>query len=162
MEAGGLVPDDVMVGIVRDELSSRRDDRGFILDGFPRTLTQAEALVEIFSQLGIENYLVVNFRVDDEEIVKRLSSRLVCEKDGSIYSSLTGGVVKGGKCPDCGATLIQRDDDGEETIRKRLVVYHNTTRPLIDFYRERGRVVDLDGMGAIENVNREIKRLAAT
>jgi len=159
MDSGGLVPDDVMVGIVRDELVSPRAMRGFILDGFPRTLSQAKALTAIFRELGIKEFTVVNFKVKEEEIVRRLSLRLVCEKDGSIYNAETNGLRQGNVCPTCGGRLIQRGDDNEETIRKRLNVYHVTTEPLLEYYRQNAVVVDLDGLGSIEEVNREIKQL---
>jgi adenylate kinase len=159
IDAGGLVPDDVMVGIVREELASPRASRGFILDGFPRTLNQARALTEIFTELHIKQFTVINFEVDDEEIVKRLSQRLVCEKDGAIYNSDTDGIQPGYPCPSCGGRLIQRNDDNEETVRKRLQVYHGTTEPLLEYYRQHATVIDLDGMGSIEEVNREIRRM---
>ena len=159
MESGGLVPDDVMVGIVRDELASSHAARGFILDGFPRTLAQAKALTGLFRELGIQEFTVVNFAVDEEEIVKRLSRRLVCESDGAIYNSETEGLREGFPCPSCGGRLIQRNDDNEETVRKRLKVYHRTTEPLIEYYRENASVLDLDGMGSIEDVNRHIRQM---
>jgi len=158
MESGGLVPDDVMIGIVREELSSPEARKGFILDGFPRTLPQAEALTRLLQEMGFGGYTVVNFDVDDEEIVRRLGSRLVCEKEGSILNT-EDGVVAGDPCPRCGGRLIQRDDDKEETIRKRLGVYHSTTKPLIDYYRKGAAIVDLDGMGSVDIVRREIKLL---
>jgi adenylate kinase len=101
MDAGKLVPDNVMIGIVRDVLSSPVASKGFILDGFPRTLNQARALAQIFEDLGIRDYRVLNIEVSDEEIIRRLSSRLVCRNDGKIYSTETRGVVTGSPCPDC-------------------------------------------------------------
>jgi adenylate kinase len=163
METGGLVPDDVITGIVKDELSLPGASKGFILDGFPRTVPQAEALARLFGELGIDGFRVINFRVDEAEITRRLSSRLVCEKDGAIFSTLTDGVQRGGKCPKCGGKLIQREDDKEETILRRLSVYESTTRQLIDFYKSKpGVVVDIDAIGTIEEVHREIKRLVET
>ncbi len=159
MDSGGLVPDEVMIGIVREELSSPSVVKGFILDGFPRTLAQAKALSTLFGELGIHDYKVVNFVVDDEEVVKRLSSRLMCEKDGSIFNGLIDGVKVNGKCPRCGGRLIQREDDKEETVRKRLSVYHNTTKPLIEYYQNANAVVNLNGVGRIDAVLDELKFL---
>ena len=159
MDSGGLVPDELMIGIVRDELSSPSVEKGFILDGFPRTLAQAKALSALFGELGIVDYKVVNFVVDDEEVVKRLSSRLMCEKDGSIFNGFIDGVVVNGECPRCGGRLIQRDDDKEATVRKRLSLYHGTTKPLIEFYENADAVVHLNGVGRIGVVLDELKYL---
>ncbi len=159
MDSGGLVPDDLMIAIVRDELSSPSVSKGFILDGFPRTLAQAIALTALLQELGMHDFKVVNFDVDDEEVVKRLSSRLMCEKDGSIFNGLIDGVKVNGECPRCGGRLIQRDDDKEETVRKRLSVYHNTTKPLIEYYEKTGDVVNLNGVGRIDTVLDALKYL---
>lgn len=159
MDSGGLVPDDLMVGIVRDEISGAGARDGFILDGFPRTLAQAKALTTLFDELGIDDFKVINFHVDDEEVVRRLSNRLVCSQDGAIFNGLMDGVIAGQRCPRCGGTLIQREDDREETVRKRLRVYHNTTKPLIDYYQDVGAVVHLNGVGRIEDVLDELKQL---
>ncbi|MDH4070235.1 MAG: adenylate kinase [Ignavibacteria bacterium] len=159
MESGGLVPDDVMVGIVREELMTPGASGGFVLDGFPRTLEQATALSSLLAELGIDDYTVVNFAVDDDEVVKRLSSRLVCDTDGSIYNSLIDDLSVGSKCPRCTGRLIQRDDDREETVRKRLKVYHSTTKPLVEYYSKKGKVLNLNGVGPIAEVQRELRRL---
>ena len=159
IESGGLVPDDIMIGIVRDELSAPSSRKGFVLDGFPRTLDQAEALSALFAELNITEYMVVNFVVDDEEVVKRLSSRLVCEEDGSIFNSLIDNVSVGQPCPKCGGRLLQRDDDREETVRKRLAVYHSTTKPLVEYYSRKGTVVNLNGIGRIEAVQHALRDL---
>ena len=159
MEAGQLVPDEVVIGIVRQVLSSPRVKAGFILDGFPRTLAQAEALVQIFDDLHITGYKVVNIDVEDDVVVRRLSHRYVCPKDGRIFSTETGGVSARGRCPDCGTPLVQRDDDKEETVRERLEVYHSMTAPVLEFFEERGVVLLVDGSNSIEVVKREIKVL---
>ena len=159
MDAGNLVPDDVMIGIVREVLTSSKVRNGFILDGFPRTVDQAKALAELFDELQIKNYKVINFKVDNTEIIRRLASRLMCVNDGKIYNKLTDGVTTESPCPQCGGRLILRDDDKEETVRKRLEIYHSTTKPVLDFYRERGVIVQLDGMASIESVYEEIKQL---
>ena len=159
MESGGLVPDDIMIGIVREELTSSRALKGFILDGFPRTLPQAEALTRLFRELDVNSYLVVNFEVEDDAIIARLGKRLVCQKDGSIFTLGTNGITMNTPCPLCGGKLIQREDDREDTVRKRLSVYHATTKPLIDYYEKVATVIDINGVGSIDEVNREIKRL---
>lgn len=157
MDAGQLVPDDVMIGITREVLKTPAVKNGFILDGFPRTLEQAKALSGLFEELGITDYKVVVFEVDDEEIIRRLSKRLVCAKDGKIFNMEFDGVSVDAPCPSCGGRLYQRDDDTEETVRHRLKVYHGTTEPLLHYYRELGPIYTVDGTGSIDIVNREIK-----
>lgn len=159
MDAGQLVPDDVMIGIVREVLSSPENKRGFILDGFPRTLAQAKALSKIFDELDITDFKVINFEVDDEELVRRLGNRLVCKGDGKIFNIEMDGVTLETSCPSCGGKLYQRDDDKEETVRKRMKIYHISTAPVIEYYKESGAVVNIDGTSSIDVVNREIKML---
>lgn len=157
MDAGQLVPDEVMIGIVREVLALPANKRGFILDGFPRTLAQAKALSKIFDALTITDYRVINIELDDEEIVRRLSNRLVCKSDGKIFNTEIDGVTIGSPCPSCGGVLYQRDDDKAETVRKRLKVYHLSTAPVIEYYKAAGIVVNIDGNSSIDLVNREIK-----
>jgi adenylate kinase len=159
MDAGQLVPDDVMIGIVREVLTSPRTAKGFLLDGFPRTIPQAKALDGILAALPPGKLWVLNIEADDEEIVRRLSSRLVCRKEGRVFNTENDGVVAGSPCPECGSELYQRDDDKPETIRKRLQVYHAQTAPLITFYKDANAVVDIDGMNSIDVVSREIRFL---
>ncbi len=158
MDRGQLVPDDVMIGIVREVLTSALTSRGFLLDGFPRTLPQAEALDQIFKELGIRDCQTLELQADDDEIVRRLSGRLVCSREGSIYSMHTDNVTPSTPCPKCGGTLIQRKDDQEETVRERLRVYHAQTAPVIAFFRKCGNVVQVNGMGSVEQINASIKR----
>jgi adenylate kinase len=159
MEAGGLVPDDLMIGIVREEISGSGAREGFILDGFPRTLAQAKALSSLFGELGITDFKVINFVVDDDEVVRRLSSRLVCSQDGAIFNGLMDGLKAGQRCPRCGGELMQREDDREDTVRRRLSVYHHTTKPLIEYYQKTNSVVHLNGVGRIEDVLDELRQL---
>ena len=161
MDSGQLVPDDIMVEIIRQTLSSPSAAKGFILDGYPRTLQQARALSAIFEELNIRDYKVVELQVDEEEIVRRVTRRLVCEKDGRIYNLETDAVVAGGPCPDCGSRLLQRDDDRESTIRERLRVYRRNTTAVIEYFDERGLVYEVDGSASIDMVNREIKLILA-
>jgi adenylate kinase len=157
MDKGNLVPDDIMIGIVRGVLAAGPAAGGFILDGFPRTLPQAKALSRIFEDLNIREFKVVEISADDEEIIRRLSNRFVCPKDGHIYNAETDGLARGSPCPLCGTPLSQRDDDREETVRERLKVYHKTTAPIIHYYTSSGVVLSVDGTGSIDVVNREIK-----
>lgn len=161
MDAGQLVPDDVMVAIMREVLSSPAVAKGFILDGYPRTLPQARALTAIFEELNIRDCKVIEFQVEEEEIVRRVTSRLVCQEDGRIYNLETDTVVAGGPCPDCGARLVQRDDDKEATIRERLRVYRMNTSEVISYFDRRGLVYEVDGSASIDMVNREIKLILA-
>jgi adenylate kinase len=159
MDTGQLVPDEVMIGIVREVLASPDCANGFILDGFPRTLAQAQALGRIFAELNIKDFKVINFEVDDEELVRRLSNRLVCQNDGKIYSIENDGVSLTTPCPSCGGKLFQRDDDKEATVRKRMKIYYASTAPVIEYYKDGGVVVNIDGTSSIDVVNREIKLL---
>lgn len=156
IDAGHLVPDDVMVGIVREVLTAPETARGFILDGFPRTVPQAEALSKIFRELKIDNYRVVEFDADREELVRRLSQRVVCRADGKIYTMATDGVSPGMPCPDCGGELYQRDDDKEETVRRRLTVYEQQTAPVLEYYRKLKVAFHVDGSGPVAEVSRQI------
>lgn len=161
MDAGRLVPDEVMVGLVREALSDPTAARGFILDGFPRTLPQARSLEGIFAELRIMMYRVVNLEIQDEEIVQRLGSRVICKNDGKIFNTGLDGVTLSSPCPVCGGPLFQRADDQAETVRERLRVYHSSTKPLIDFYEQKGVLLTVDGMNSIDVVNREIRLLLA-
>ncbi|MGB2958294.1 MAG: adenylate kinase [Bacteroidota bacterium] len=158
IDAGHLVPDDIMVELVRDVLWKPEAKSGFILDGFPRTLPQAKALTALLADLHINGFVVVELDVDEEELIRRLGNRLVCENDGRIYSMETGGVDGGSPCPDCGGRLVQREDDREETVRKRLRVYHQATAPVLEYYQSLGVLVHVDGRGTAETVHGEITR----
>jgi len=147
------------VKIVREVLKSPEVARGFILDGFPRTLPQAKSLSRIFEELNIRSYRVIELAVDQNEIVRRLGNRLVCEKKGTIFNMEADGVTPDKPCPDCGARLIQRDDDKEGTVRQRLRVYHQTTSPVLRYYDDLGRVSRVDGSGSVDNVAQEIRRM---
>jgi adenylate kinase len=156
MDAGQLVPDDVMIGIIRDTLATPEASHGFILDGFPRTLPQAEALTQMFKDLGIADYLVINIDLADEEVVRRLSNRVQCPNDGKIFHRELDGVAAGGSCPACGTALIERADDSPATVRARLGVYHAKTSPVLGYYERLGRAVTVDGGASIEEVHHQI------
>jgi len=156
MNAGELVSDDIMIGIIRDTLEQQRCKHGFILDGFPRTVAQAEAFDELLNELNIKNTFLVNVSANNEEIVSRLTNRRACSKCNNIF---TYQEVKNLlKCPKCGAenSFFQRNDDKEEVIRKRLSVYESNTRPVLEFYEKKGSVINADGIGKVEDVTAEI------
>lgn len=157
MDGGQLVPDELMIAMIRDALIGPAAKNGFILDGFPRTVPQAQTLTVIFHDIGFRDYIVVNIDVDPEVVIRRLSSRLMCPADGKIYSSELTEVRVGGPCPACGTALIQRVDDRPETVRERLDVYRAKTAPVLTFYEKLGVVVTVDGSAAIEDVNKEIR-----
>lgn len=156
MDKGELVSDEIIVGIVKDKLNSPECQKGFILDGFPRTVQQAKMLDEILNELPQAPTFLVVITADDEQIVKRLTSRRACKACGAILS--LAEITDPNKCPKCGATgsLYQRDDDKEETIRKRLNVYHNTTKPVLDYYGNSKKKVVVDGMKSISEVTNDI------
>jgi len=150
-----------MVGIVREALAAPETAGGFILDGFPRTVPQAEALSKIFRELKIDNYRVVEFEADREELVRRLSQRIVCRTDGKIYTMATDHVSPGMPCPDCGGELYQRDDDKEETVRRRLAVYEQQTAPVLEYYKNLKVSLHIDGSGPVAEVSRQITMMVS-
>ena len=139
MERGELVPDELTVNLVRERLSQPDTQKGYILDGFPRTVNQAEALSK-FQEVNA----VINFNISEEEIVRRLSGRRVCKNCGAIYHITDYPPKKEGICDKCGGELYQRDDDKIEAIKNRLRVYEKQTAPLIDYYREKGILYDIN------------------
>jgi len=159
MNAGGLVPDEVVVGIVRDRLQENDCNNGFILDGFPRTVAQADALQVSLQAMDKELDRVVSLAVDAEALVERLTGRRTCKECGRGYHVKFDPSREADVCDACGGALIQRDDDQEETIRKRLQVYANQTSPLISYYRETGVLLELDGMQPISQVQEKMLSL---
>ena len=154
MDAGKLVPDEVIIGIIQERLAEPDCENGFILDGVPRTIAQAEAL----EQHGIEFDHVVSLEVSDESIVKRMDGRRVCTHCGTPFHVETKPPKQPGVCDLCGGELIERDDDRAETVRARLVVYHNETEPLKQFYEKRGKLRTVPGdAGTIEETTRAIE-----
>ena len=156
MDAGGLVPDEVVVGIVQERLQKQDCANGFILDGFPRTVAQADALQETLQGLGKELDGVVALEVDAEALVERLTGRRACKECGRGYHVRFDPPKAEGLCDACGGELFQRDDDREETIRKRLEVYSDQTSPLIAYYGDRNLLVAVDGMQEIDTVQERI------
>ncbi|HHW00735.1 MAG TPA: adenylate kinase [Clostridiaceae bacterium] len=156
IDKGELVPDEVTIGIVRDRLEKPDCKNGFILDGFPRTIPQAECLDEILESMGTPLEYVVDIDVDDEYIIKRLSGRRVCPGCGASYHITNNPPAKPGICDKCGTEIIQRKDDNEETVLNRLKTYHLQTEPLIDYYRKQGKLISVDGRLNIEDTTRSI------
>ena len=151
-----------MIGIVREALASPPAQTGFILDGFPRTVPQAEALTTIFRELCITSFTVINLDVDTEAIIRRLGNRLVCAREGKIFNSDLDKVRAGGPCPSCGTPLTQREDDRPATVRERLDVYHAKSAPVLTFYERLGVVHTLDGGSSVEVVQRAIRDVLDT
>ena len=155
---GALVPDDVMIAIVAERLRQPDARRGFVLDGFPRTLPQAEALDTVLAAAGRELDAVLYFEIGDEATVQRLAGRWVCAKAGHIYHLKYSPPRTPGRCDIDDSELIQRADDRAETVRHRLEVYHRETRPVVEFYRQRGLFDAIDASGPIEDVYRAVRR----
>jgi adenylate kinase len=152
MDQGGLVPDEVVIGIVKERLQAKDCKKGFILDGFPRTIPQAQALDRVVKELGKEITNVLSLEVDEEEIMERLSGRRTCAGCGAMYHVRFSPPKAEGRCDKCAGTLLQRDDDKEETIQTRLVNYKKSTEPLIEYYRGSGKVHTVKASGNIETI----------
>jgi adenylate kinase len=152
MDAGDLVPDEITVAMVRDRLESDDAGRGFLLDGFPRTVPQAVQLDAILTELATELDVVLELVVDDGEVVRRLSGRRTCRRCGHIWHVDFDPPSADGICDNCAGELFQRDDDQAETIRHRLEVYYEQTAPLIGYYAEQGILVGIDAMGPVDDV----------
>lgn len=150
IDNGQLVPDDVVIGIIKERLAEDDCANGFILDGFPRTIPQAEAL----DDMGVQIDKVVDIDVSDAEIVHRLSGRRVCERCGDTYHMDYNKPKVENVCNACGGTLIQRKDDSPETVQQRLAVYHEQTQPLEDYYKNQGKLSVVSGEGEIEKITR--------
>lgn len=152
MDRGELVPDDVMIGLIRERLSNHGTSRGAILDGFPRTLAQAQALNQALAGLGQCVDWVIYLRVPVEELLERISGRYVCPRCAATYHRRGSPPRVEGRCDACGAELQQRPDDRVEVVRRRLDVYFEQTAPLIEFYRGKGVLTEIDGSQPIEDV----------
>ncbi|AKB55587.1 MULTISPECIES: adenylate kinase [Methanosarcina] len=156
MDKGELVPDAVLIGIIKNRLKEQDCEKGFILDGYPRTIPQADALSAILDELNKPIDVVLNLEVPDEELVERISGRLMCNC-GASYHRTFNPPKKDGVCDICGGKVFQRADDKEEAVKNRLNVYKNQTQPLIDYYTKQGILVTLDGTKDIDEVFEGIK-----
>ncbi len=155
MDSGGLVPDDVIIGLIEDRLSQPDAEKGYILDGFPRTIKQAQALDKLLPEdKSID--AVIYFDVPAEEIVGRLTSRRTCSVCGKNYNMKTDPPPPDNKCLVCGGDIIQRDDDKEETVRNRLSVYNEKTAPLVEYYDKQEKLYRIDGSQEVEEVRKDI------
>ncbi len=158
MDAGELVPDSLVIAMVAERLGRKDTAKGFILDGFPRTIEQGEALDSMLEKRGRSLDAVVYFKVDDGQVIKRLSGRRTCRQCKAGYHVEYMPPKTAGKCDKCGGELYQRDDDKPETIRERLRVYYAQTADLIEYYRERGLLEEVDASPAPDEVLAEVKR----
>ncbi len=159
MDRGELVPDEVVIGIVHDRLAEPDCERGFVLDGFPRTVAQADALKEMLAGTGRGIDHVLNIRVPDEVVVERLTARRTCRACGAIYHLVFNPPKEEGRCDSCGGELYVRDDDREETVRARLEEYEAKTQPLIAYYRGEGLLRDIEGDADMEAVLANIRKV---
>lgn len=155
-DCGALVPDEVMIEIIRERLLKEDCERGFILDGFPRTKEQADALAELLHSLRKPMDHVVNLDVAVEEVLRRMSGRLTCQSCGAMYNLMSNPPKVAGRCNHCRGVLIHRADDKEETVRERLAVYGESTQPLVEYYQARGLLRTVDGNGTIDDVAKRI------
>ena len=156
MDQGLLVPDELVVDLVVDRVNQDDCKNGYVLDGFPRTISQAEALTEALEKMGQKVDFAIDVNVPDENIVKRMGGRRACVTCGATYHMVYAPTKKEGICDTCGGELILRDDDKPETVQKRLNVYHDQTQPLIDYYTSQGILRTVDGTVDIDDVFRAI------
>lgn len=152
MNAGALVPDELVVDLVKDRLQQDDCKNGFLLDGFPRTIFQAEKLDEFLSESNQKMDIVINLKVEKEALIKRLTGRRVCKDCGASYHIVNIPPKKKGVCDICGGELIQRKDDNIETVENRINVYEEQTAPLIGYYKEAGSLVDFNGEASLDEV----------
>jgi adenylate kinase len=156
MGQGLLVPDEVMIGLVREQLTEPRQRTGYVLDGFPRTIGQADALGVLLQDVREPLDAVISLEVDEDELVRRLSGRRNCPVCKRVYHVESAPSSAGSQCEACGTALLQRDDDRSDTVRKRLTVYRDQTRPLLDYYQRRQLLHRVNGQGAIDAVTDRI------
>ncbi|EJE2799057.1 adenylate kinase [Listeria monocytogenes] len=162
MDNGDLVPDEVTNGIVRERLAEDDAKNGFLLDGFPRTVEQAEELENILNDLGTELDAVINIEVDKDVLMKRLTGRWICRTCGKTYHEIYNPPKVPGKCDLDGGELYQRDDDKKETVEKRLNVNMKQTKPLLDFYSEKGKLHNINGEQDIKDVFVDVEKILAS
>lgn len=159
MDKGELVPDEVTIGIVRERLSKKDCEAGFLLDGFPRTVPQAESLEAILSDLNMQIDYCINIQVDKGILMERLTGRRICKNCGATYHLVFNPPAKSGECDRCGGELYQRADDNEETVQNRLEVNIKQTQPLLDFYEQKGYLRTINGQQEINKVFADIENL---
>ena len=156
MDAGGLVPDEITIGIVKERLAKADCKKGFILDGFPRTVEQADALTKILNEIGMKLTRVLNIHVPASDLIERAVGRRICKQCGATYHIKFNPTQKDGVCDNCGGELYQRKDDNEETMKNRLSAYENSTKPLIDYYKKADLYTEIDGRQPINKVTEDL------
>ncbi|WP_349668224.1 adenylate kinase [Lacrimispora sp.] len=156
MDQGALVPDELTIGMLMDRIQQEDCSNGYVLDGFPRTIPQAESLQKAITEMGQKIDFAINVDVPDENIINRMSGRRACISCGATYHIVYNPSKVEGICDVCGSELVLRDDDKPETVKKRLAVYHDQTRPLIDYYKEAGVLVNVDGTQELNKVFSDI------
>jgi adenylate kinase len=154
MDAGDLVPDEVTIAMVRDRIGQADAAGGFLLDGFPRNVAQAQALNDILGQMNAPLAAVLELKVDDEEVVRRLSGRRTCRQCGHVWHQEFDPPKEDGVCDKCGGQLFQRDDDQPETVQHRLDIYQEQTAPLVGFYRDNGLLKTIEAMAPVDDVTK--------
>ena len=159
MDAGGLVPDEITIGMLLDRIHEEDCKNGYVLDGFPRTIPQAESLAKALGDMGEAIDYAINVDVPDENIINRMSGRRACLSCGATYHIVYNPPKKEGICDVCGQQLVLRDDDKPETVKKRLDVYHDQTQPLIEYYKKAGVLAEVDGTLDMEEVFQAIVRI---
>lgn len=153
MDRGDLVTDEIVIGLIREQLESDNAGGGYIFDGFPRTLAQADALGQLLVDMGEDLDCVVEMQVDDDALVARITARSTCGNCGEVYNDITKPIPEDGKCTNCGASNFQRRaDDNEESLRTRLLAYYKQTSPLIGYYHAKGDLVSVDGLASMDDV----------
>jgi len=158
MDSGALVPDEVVIGLVDERLARPDAASGYVLDGFPRTVAQAEALDALLRRRGQDLDRVIFFDVSRDELLRRLTGRRICRQCGTAFHLVSAPPRVAGRCDQCGGELYQRPDDAEATVAHRLDVYQKQTAPLLDYYRDRGLLVRVEGEGPVERVAESIQR----
>ncbi len=157
MDAGNLVTDEIVIGLIREQLSDTSHAGGFIFDGFPRTLAQADALGELMSEMGQKLHHVIEMAVDDEALVARITARSTCGDCGEVYNDSTKPIPDDKKCTNCGASnFTRRADDNEDSLKTRLLAYYKQTSPLIGYYYAKGQLSSVNGLGTMDGVAGEI------
>ena len=157
MDAGNLVTDEIVIGLIREQLESTSHAGGFIFDGFPRTLAQADALNDLVSEMGQKLDHVIEMAVDDEALVARITARSTCGGCGEVYNDATKAWPNDGKCSNCASTdQTRRADDNEDSLKTRLLAYYKQTSPLVGYYYAKGQLASVNGLGSMESVAGEI------
>ncbi|HBB83280.1 MAG TPA: adenylate kinase [Sulfitobacter sp.] len=157
MDRGALVTDEIVIGLIREKLTDKAEHGGFIFDGFPRTLAQADALAELMADEDQNLDAVIEMKVDDEALVARITARSTCASCGEVYNDLTKPIPEDGKCSNCGGTEFKRRaDDNEESLKTRLMAYYKQTSPLLGYYYAKDMLQSVNGLGKIDEVRAEI------